>query len=136
MVFNKLVSFLYNFISLRGQPRIKDATSYKMITLDILENAKKGALNSPAGSSSTNALEVEGELCCVCLSHLEVGENMCILPCLHKFHKACVERWFNVCRKTCPVCRFSMDEEEKYKKEEQLTEEMVIWFSSFHVAGF
>ncbi|KAK2991887.1 hypothetical protein RJ640_011576 [Escallonia rubra] len=85
---------------------------------------------------------LKDELCCVCLSKMEGGEDnsttIRALPCLHEFHKACIGRWFDGCRgKTCPVCRFSMEEEEgKAHKTEELTEEMVIWFSSFHVAGF
>ncbi|KAL0011049.1 hypothetical protein SO802_006157 [Lithocarpus litseifolius] len=54
-------------------------------------------------------VEVEGEVCCVCLSRLKKGqEEMRILPCLHEFHKICVDRWFNhVCRKTCPITKTS-----------------------------
>ncbi len=131
MVFKKLASFIFNFIGLRRQLRIKDVTSYETMALEVSENAD-GMLKSLGGSSSA-----EGEFCCVCLSRLNGGDDMRVLPCLHKFHKVCIDRWFKVCRKTCPVCRFAMEEKERsYKREEQLTEEMVIWFSSFHVAGF
>lgn len=81
----------------------------------------------------------EDKSCSVCLMRLEnVRDNeRRVLDCGHEFHKACVNKWFDVCRKTCPVCRFSVEaEEEKTKKCEKLTEEMVIWFSSFHVAGY
>nr|GEY44908.1 E3 ubiquitin-protein ligase RHA2A [Tanacetum cinerariifolium] len=59
-----------------------------------------------------------------------------VLACGHEFHKACVNKWFDLCQKTCPVCRFSLEVEEvEAKKWEELSEEMVIWFSSFHIAG-
>nr|XP_009611052.1 E3 ubiquitin-protein ligase RHA2A-like [Nicotiana tomentosiformis] len=76
--------------------------------------------------------------CCVCLSKLEDGDDNRVLPCLHEFHRDCVDKWLNGDRKTCPVCRFSMEDGRKLsiKTEAALTEEMVIWFSSFHVAGF
>ena len=77
----------------------------------------------------------EGEFCCVCLE--EEHEDMRILPCRHKFHKSCVDEWFNVCRKTCPLCRFPVGVQKKTQMVEMmLTDEMMIYFSSFHVAGF
>ncbi|KAJ9561818.1 hypothetical protein OSB04_006978 [Centaurea solstitialis] len=82
---------------------------------------------------------LEGESCCVCLMSLEkaIDDEKRVLGCGHEFHRACVDKWFDICRKTCPVCRFPVEVEEvKSKKSEELTEEMVIWFSSFHVAGY
>ncbi|KAJ9172632.1 hypothetical protein P3X46_015847 [Hevea brasiliensis] len=137
MVLKKLASLIYNFIALRRYLRIKDVTTYEAMALDVSENAKEAMLKSAGESSSAKDMEAEGEYCCVCLSRMNGGDNMRVLPCLHKFHKFCIERWFDVYQKTCPVCRFAMGEEERsYNREEQLTEEMVIWFSSFHVAGF
>ncbi|KAJ4842430.1 hypothetical protein Tsubulata_027297 [Turnera subulata] len=131
MFFNKLISIIYGLVDLRGYPMIKDATSYKVIGVEATAEAIDRIV-----SNSPETLEVEGELCCVCLSGLEAGEDLRVLPCLHKFHKACVERWFDGYCKTCPLCRFSMGEAKSCKREEQLTEEMVVWFSSFHAAGF
>ncbi|XP_057780086.1 E3 ubiquitin-protein ligase RHA2A-like [Salvia miltiorrhiza] len=67
--------------------------------------------------------------CAVCLSSLEGGTT--VLPCRHEFHVECVERWLAAphFKNTCPICRFCMEQE-------CFTEEMLIWFSSFHVAGF
>jgi hypothetical protein len=141
MVLKKFVSFVYSFIGLRWHPRIKDAAAAaacRRITVDVSGNVKQGVLESPVGSSSSEIIEAEGEYCCVCLSRLKADEDTSALPCLHRFHKVCIEGWFNnVCRRTCPLCRSSMGGEERsHKREEQFTEEMVIWFSSFHVAGF
>lgn len=130
MVFKKLVCFIYNHLigngdHLRAQPTFRETSSLlHKVSLDEVEVEVE--------------VEVEGEVCCVCLSRLKKGqEEMRILPCLHEFHKICVDRWFNhVCRKTCPVCRFSMGGEDKFHTQQVLTDEMVIWFSSFHVAGF
>lgn len=77
--------------------------------------------------------------CCVCLLSFDKAKDdkTRVLACGHEFHKACVEKWFDFFHKTCPICRFSVEDEEvKSRKCDELTEEMVIWFSSFHVAGY
>lgn len=107
MVFIKFVTFVSNLIGIRMQ------ASYKVIR-----------------SSS------DGDFCCVCLSMVEEGEETRLLPCLHRFHRVCVDKWLDDgCRKTCPVCRFLV-QDERFCRREEMTEEMVIWFSSFHIAGF
>ncbi|CAN1282125.1 Receptor homology region, transmembrane domain-and RING domain-containing protein 6 [Linum perenne] len=75
---------------------------------------------------------------------MEIDESeLKMLPCEHKFHKVCIERWLKRCRRrrrSCPLCRFSMVEDDDAKSDEEeeqyLSEEMLIWFSSFHAAGF
>lgn len=108
------------------------------------ESSNAGKFNAPAklqerpNDGHGLGEPLEGELCCVCMSRLNEGEGTRVLPCMHEFHKACIGRWLDVCRKTCPVCRFSMADEEntRRRRREELTEEMMIWFSSFHAAGF
>lgn len=98
---------------------------------------------------STSTGEVVAADCAVCLSSLKGGGGTAVLPCMHEFHGECVERWLAVphFKSTCPICRFSLVEEwwssngggEVRRRRQQecfFTEEMVIWFSSFHVAGF
>ncbi|KAH9362834.1 hypothetical protein HPB48_015203 [Haemaphysalis longicornis] len=43
--------------------------------------------------------------CAVCLSSLENGEIVRVLPCNHEFHAACVDRWLRS-KRTCPICRW------------------------------
>ncbi|KAI9165389.1 hypothetical protein LWI28_013200 [Acer negundo] len=135
MVFKRLVFSLYNFITLGGQPL--PGTKAALLSYDVnASSINEGNSNSISPGGSFVDANFESESCCVCLSRLEDGEDMRVLPCLHKFHKLCVDMWFDACTKTCPLCRFSMVEEEKFLRKEELTEEMIIWFSSFHVAGF
>ncbi|KAL6640972.1 hypothetical protein ACP70R_019153 [Stipagrostis hirtigluma subsp. patula] len=72
--------------------------------------------------------------CVVCISAFRDGEDIRRLPCGHAFHRDCVDRWLARCRRrTCPLCRLhvggSPDEHH------QLSEDLVIWFSSLFVAG-
>ncbi|XVE87472.1 hypothetical protein DITRI_Ditri18aG0120000 [Diplodiscus trichospermus] len=148
MVLNKLVAFIYSLIGVRVHTRIKEATTtaaaagggYVVVNNpDISKKVKvEGGTGSKLQARLSNGEEgaSEGEICCVCLTRMEEGDEMRVLPCLHQFHRGCVDRWLNGCRKNCPVCRFSMGQEERFHRREAFTEEMLIWFSSFHVAGF
>ncbi|KAF7809626.1 RING finger protein 44 [Senna tora] len=118
--FNCLVSLVFDLIGLVPQCRMKQQKP--------CESAEAG------GGGATTFIEVGW--CCVCLSRLKEKDEMRVLPCLHKFHKLCVDRWLKGHHKTCPLCRFSMGAEDKSLcAAEPFTEEMVIWFSSFHIAG-
>ncbi|KAL7115152.1 hypothetical protein ACP275_04G166900 [Erythranthe tilingii] len=113
----------------------------------------------PSTSPPPPAAAAEVADCAVCLSALngEIKTGTRVLTCRHEFHSKCMERWLAVphYKNTCPICRVSIIEEEDeeenedcttstrggdcdqpWKRDEWFTDEMVIWFSSFHVAGF
>ncbi|WMV28108.1 hypothetical protein MTR67_021493 [Solanum verrucosum] len=43
--------------------------------------------------------------CAICLCKIEDGEEVRELNCDHFFHRACLDRWMNCGRMTCPLCR-------------------------------
>ncbi|OIW16855.1 hypothetical protein TanjilG_31256 [Lupinus angustifolius] len=82
-----------------------------------LGSSKSG--HPPASKDSIEAMDnVEiresddlGE-CVVCLEEFEVGGVAKVMPCKHKFHSNCIEKWLGV-HGNCPVCRYEMPVEEK-----------------------
>ncbi|WMV28109.1 hypothetical protein MTR67_021494 [Solanum verrucosum] len=50
-------------------------------------------------------LEESSVECAICLCKIEDGEEVRELNCDHLFHRACLDRWMNCGRMTCPLCR-------------------------------
>ncbi|XWS23183.1 hypothetical protein CRYUN_Cryun29cG0099200 [Craigia yunnanensis] len=91
----------------------------------------------PASKESIEAMpiveigESEDGDCVVCLEEWKAGEVAKVMPCKHKFHDECIEKWLGI-HGSCPVCRYKMpvDEEEMSKKgDEERRSEREIWVS-------
>lgn len=100
-------------------------------TLDDLLPQKSG--RRPASKESIDAMptvEVENcdEQCAVCLEEYEGGETAKEMPCKHRFHGGCIERWLNVSG-SCPVCRYEMPQEEKNRDERERRRGVWVSFS-------
>ncbi|KAK9276592.1 hypothetical protein L1049_006127 [Liquidambar formosana] len=87
----------------------------------LREISSKGG-QPPASKASIEAMpEVEiteesGE-CVICLEEWEIGGVAKEMPCNHRFHGECIEKWLGI-HGSCPVCRYKMpfDEEDVGKK--------------------
>lgn len=42
--------------------------------------------------------------CVVCISEISTGEAVRTLPCMHFFHKDCIDQWLKT-NMSCPVCK-------------------------------
>ncbi|ESW29874.1 hypothetical protein PHAVU_002G105800 [Phaseolus vulgaris] len=133
MTLKGLVSLVTNLIGLAEGQRNNDAPlpSYMILLQSNKQQPSESAAAAAAAASNFN----EDCWCCVCLSRLKARDEIRVLPCSHKFHKICVNRWLKGHHKTCPLCRFSLGAEDKSHRAEMFTEEMLMWFSSFHIAG-
>lgn len=89
----------------------------------------------PASKESIDAMpsvkigeqEEGGGECVICLEEWEVGRVVKEMPCKHRFHQDCIEKWLGI-HGSCPVCRYQMpvDEKEEGKRDEESRE---IWVS-------
>ncbi|KAF8399486.1 hypothetical protein HHK36_015352 [Tetracentron sinense] len=82
---------------------------------------KEGPL--PASKASIEAMpkveitEEEGDGdCAICLEDWEIGGEARVMPCKHRYHTNCIEKWLEI-HGSCPVCRFKMPvDEDEHKK--------------------
>ncbi|KAE9449282.1 hypothetical protein C3L33_18812, partial [Rhododendron williamsianum] len=49
--------------------------------------------------------------CAICLGEYEVGGEAKEMPCRHRYHSGCIEKWLGI-HGSCPVCRCEMPVEE------------------------
>eukprot|EP00250_Pteridium_aquilinum_P031285 c43362_g1_i1 orf=334-879(+) len=95
----------------------------------------------PVTVHDPNDMNLVDTECPVCLCEFKGGQELRLLPvCKHVYHRNCLDRWLDHQHTTCPLCRSSLVPEEIAKKqqrrEQQLSEDIIFWFSSFHGAGF
>ncbi|CAI0448004.1 unnamed protein product [Linum tenue] len=86
----------------------------------LASQSNGGGGQPPASKASIEAMPtveiggeggIEGE-CVICLEEWKVGEVVKEMPCKHRFHGGCVEKWLGI-HGSCPVCRHQMPAEEK-----------------------
>ncbi|KAJ4765810.1 hypothetical protein LUZ62_031090 [Rhynchospora pubera] len=66
---------------------------------------KRGSLTAARTVGSSEEMESTLPECSICLSSIEEGEQVRLLPnCRHMFHKECIDVWLST-NASCPVCR-------------------------------
>lgn len=82
---------------------------YEMLqALDDSPRAQRGATEEqidrlPLHSISHNEA-AEAPPCNICLAPYEEGEEVRTVPCMHKFHRACIDTWLRD-KAICPICK-------------------------------
>eukprot|EP00930_Biecheleria_cincta_P074714 TRINITY_DN61938_c0_g1_i1.p1 TRINITY_DN61938_c0_g1~~TRINITY_DN61938_c0_g1_i1.p1 ORF type:complete len:311 (+),score=70.14 TRINITY_DN61938_c0_g1_i1:93-1025(+) len=68
-----------------------------------------GKLLEEKKQAKGNEFDKQDQLDCkICLSEYEAGDEQRILPCMHKFHKTCADRWL-LTSGECPMCKHRVD---------------------------
>jgi len=83
---------------------------------DRAPNAKtaKKTSKEPAGQGGgeggTRRGTVEEKECLICLGGFGPGDQIRVLPCMHPFHKSCVDEWLGLGHNDCPLCKQAVDD--------------------------
>lgn len=59
----------------------------------------------PHGTSALSAVTGSDFECYICLAEYSDGEELRTMPCSHRFHVDCVDKWLRDMHGVCPVCR-------------------------------
>ena len=68
----------------------------------IIERLPISRHTTDCNSSSTTTTECSE--CVVCMNTIKEGDIIRTLPCFHKYHRQCIDRWLQV-KPQCPMCR-------------------------------
>ncbi|XP_019195002.1 PREDICTED: probable E3 ubiquitin-protein ligase RHC1A [Ipomoea nil] len=101
-------------------PRQRDVTvivNARTGSITFIEGAadgKEGHL--PASKASIEAMPVvkvgeDGIDCAICLAEFELGGEAKAMPCNHRYHPDCIDKWLQI-HGSCPLCRYKMPAEE------------------------
>lgn len=63
---------------------------------------------SKLSSTDVSKLPAEQSSCVICMETFVEGDEIRRLPCLHIFHKDCIDRWLGRVG-SCPVCKHRVD---------------------------
>nr|XP_043632776.1 uncharacterized protein LOC122603970 isoform X2 [Erigeron canadensis] len=82
---------------------------YEMLLgLDENNHRHGGATHAQINNLPQTTVQVENlQECAICLETPSVGETIRHLPCLHRFHKDCIDEWLRR-KSSCPVCKSSV----------------------------
>lgn len=99
------------FFSSQGNDRPRENVIYEIqINFDVLDvssDAPVTATKESMKKSEVLRAKIADESCecAVCMNNFVRSQKLRMLPCEHKFHTKCVDKWLLECSNRCPVCR-------------------------------
>jgi hypothetical protein len=94
------------------------------------------AQEDKAGDDDINSMEVqtlESDLeghCPVCQDDWKQGQQVRVLPCDHRFHVGCIDKWLRDHNARCPLCKKDVREDWEDEEEEVWDPLAGRWISS------
>jgi len=92
--------------------RIELANQDPMLTSEPADQNHIEALPTHSITASEVAVaSEEHQHCTICIEAFHEGDELRILPCLHRYHRACIDTWLHR-NGTCPICKHRVDADE------------------------
>ncbi|KAL8550300.1 hypothetical protein ACS0TY_008939 [Phlomoides rotata] len=85
-------------------------------------SASKAAIDAMPTVEIAKGENDDDEHCVVCLEEWVTCESAKEMPCKHRFHGNCIEKWLKI-NGSCPVCRFEMPANEDEDASRKIREE-------------
>jgi len=79
----------------------------RLVNLPVVPTPAKNKEDLPV-MEITDDKEFKGESCTICLSEFECGHKIKTLPCTHRYHCECIDKWLETQNK-CPICKHPVD---------------------------
>lgn len=89
-------------------PPDADLSYEQLASLEPVYVGSKCVNNLPSCVHDGSPLPGDQTKCTVCLNDFAEGDTMKSLPCVHFFHKDCIDSWLMVGH-TCPVCKLIVE---------------------------
>mmetsp|Transcript_90536 Transcript_90536/g.141958 ORF Transcript_90536/g.141958 Transcript_90536/m.141958 type:complete len:313 (+) Transcript_90536:43-981(+) len=86
-----------------------DSAAVNSRTATMTYSGETTPTNSPARGNQPSPASEERK-CMVCLEAFQGGEELRILPCLHRYHRSCIDTWL-ARNRHCPVCKHDVTQE-------------------------
>jgi len=58
-------------------------------------------------SNNNNNFNHSQKDCSICLDVFKIGDSIRTLPCLHHYHRECIDQWLKI-KSVCPVCKLDV----------------------------
>lgn len=72
-------------------------------TVEHVYRGVQSSAGAEAGSSPSPGGDEENK-CMICMEEFSEGDMLRTLPCLHRYHRQCVDQWLNRAS-SCPICK-------------------------------
>merc|ERR1712039_414516 len=83
-----------------------DSSTLEASTMRATYSAPGASSGGTRGGGPTSSTD-PNDRCAVCFEDFCSGEELRVLPCFHRYHQACIDRW--LCQnRACPVCKHSI----------------------------
>ncbi|OMJ14268.1 RING-H2 finger protein ATL72 [Smittium culicis] len=93
-----------------GRPKmLKSASNVISNTFTQVKSGIFGSILNLSSTAESNQDEKsDSNECLICFEFFIVGDNIRLIPCLHRFHQECLDTWLTSRSGSCPNCRYDL----------------------------